>query len=115
MKSRDQVKAELVQRFEVAVERVLDWQEAHPRFTLKEVEDFVLALRREMGEEITGLLMQQLDSELMLGGLHCERCGSKLEYKGRSAKQTTCRVGEIDLERGRYWCPRCETGFFPPG
>lgn len=115
MRNREQRKAELMKQLEEAIERVLDWQEEHETFTLTELEEFVLGVRREMGEEVAELLIGGLKSKVVIEGLHCEHCGSKLVYKGLETKQTETRMGGIELERGRYWCPTCKQGIFPPG
>lgn len=114
-KSRTQLKTELMEKLEGAVERVLDWQEAHVSFTLTELEDFVLALRGEVGEEIARLLLGQLGSKTLAEGLRCEQCGGPMRYKGRAGKYVETRVGGIEIERGRYWCPGCHESVFPPG
>jgi hypothetical protein len=98
-KTRDQLKKELVEKFEEAVECVLDWQEKHRTFTLTELEEFVLGLRQEMGEEIAEATLGQMDSKVIIEGVQCEECGN----------------GSLAIERGRYWCPTCQTGVFPPG
>ena len=114
-KNRQQLKTELMERLEGAVERVLDWQEAHASFTLTELEDFVLELRGEVGEEIAMLLLGQLGGKAIAEGLRCEQCGGRMRYKGQTGKYVETRVGGIEIERGRYWCPRCHEGVFPPG
>jgi hypothetical protein len=112
---REQLKTELMGKLEQAVERVLDWQEAHPSFTLTELEDFVLGLRREVGEGVAAMLLGQLGSKAIAEGVRCEGCGGRMRYKGQEGKYVTTRVGEIEIERGRYWCPECHKGIFPPG
>lgn len=114
-KSREQVKAELMRKMEEGLDKVMDWQEAHAKFTLTELEDFVLALREEMGEEIAEAVMGQMESKQTAEVLRCEMCGKKLVYKGQEEKHLETRMGGIRVERGRYWCPECEAGIFPPG
>jgi hypothetical protein len=114
-KTREQLTNELKAQLEETIERVLDWQEAHPKFTLTELEDFVLALRREMGEEIAGALIGQLGSKVVVEGVACEHCGTPMIYKGIEEKRIESRVGGLAVERGRYWCPNCRAGLFPPG
>jgi len=114
-KSREQLKAELMEKMEAGLEKVLDWQEAHRKFTLTELEEFVLGLRGEMGEEIAEAVLGQLESKQVAEVLRCELCGKKMVYKGQEEKYIETRLGGIRIERGRYWCPECETGIFPPG
>jgi hypothetical protein len=114
-KTREQLKKELKAQLEEAIERVLDWQEAHSTFTLTELEDFVLTLRREMGGEIAEAMIGQLGSKVIPEGLHCEACDSPMTYKGQEAKRVETQIGSLAVERGRYWCPTCQVGVFPPG
>ena len=113
--SRDQVKKELMEKLEKAIERVLDWQEKHATFTMTELEEFVLGLRQELGEEIAEATLGQLGSKVISEGLQCEVCGSPMLYKGQEAKRVETRIGSLAVERGRYWCPTCQAGLFPPG
>jgi DNA-directed RNA polymerase subunit RPC12/RpoP len=114
-KNRQQLKAELMGKFGEALDRVLDWQEAHPKLTLTEIEDFVLGLREEMGEEVAEAVLGQLDSQHVAEVLRCETCGRRMVYKGHESKYVETRLGGLDIQRGRYWCPQCEKGIFPPG
>lgn len=114
MQSRAYRKAQLMEQMEEAIERLLDWQEAHPTFSLTEMEDVVLGLRKDMGEEAAQMLIGQLDDPGILERLRCETCGRRLEYKGRESKAVETRVGATQVERSRYWCPHCRTGSFPP-
>jgi DNA-directed RNA polymerase subunit RPC12/RpoP len=114
MQSRTDRKAKLMEQMEEAVERLLDWQEAHPVFSLTEVEELVLELRWELGEEVAQILIGQLDDPGTLARLRCERCGSRLLYKGKESKSVETRVGSTTIERSRYWCPQCREGVFPP-
>jgi len=62
-KSREQLKMELMGKLEAGLDKVMDWQEAHPKFTLTELEEFVLGLREEMGEEIAEAVLRQMKSK----------------------------------------------------
>lgn len=114
-KSREDLKAELKGKLEEAMDRVLDWQEAHETFTLTELEDFVLGLREEMGEEIAGVVLGQLGSKQGEEEYRCTTCKGKMIYKGQESKYVETRLGGLEIERGRYWCPHCEQGIFPRG
>ena len=114
-KSREQLRTDLMGKFERALERVLDWQEAHPKLTLTELEDFVLGLREEVGGEIAEAVLGQLDSKQVAEVLRCETCGRSMVYKGQEGKYVETRLGGLTIQRGRYWCAHCEKGIFPPG
>jgi hypothetical protein len=114
-KSREQLKTALMGKFEEALDRVVDWQEAHPKVTLTEIEDFVLGLREELGEEVAEAVLGQVDSKHGAEVQRCETCGGQMTYKGQERKYVETRLGGLAIQRGRYWCPHCERGIFPPG
>ena len=68
-----------------------------------------------MGEEVAELVLGQLGSKEIVEGLRCEECGGEMAYKGQETRQAETRIGGIAIQRGRYWCPRCQRGVFPPG
>lgn len=113
--SRNQLKQGLMEQMEAAIDQLLDWQEAHPTLTMTELEDFVLKLWHELGQEMAQRVLGQMDSQAVLNGLRCEDCGEAMVYKGQSEKHVETRLGGLALERGRYWCPHCKGGVFPPG
>ena len=114
-KTRAQVEVELREAFERKLKEVLDWGEKHPGCRLIELEEYLL----EKGKEITGMLaegmVEQRESRQPVEAPECERCGQRTIYKGQKHKQVMTQVGEVEVERGYYWCEHCRKGVFPPG
>jgi hypothetical protein len=50
--SREEKKARLMARLEKAADELLDWEEQNRKPTLTQLEDIVLALRKQIGEEM---------------------------------------------------------------
>ncbi len=113
--SREQKKAELMRRIESAVDELLDWEEQHERPTLTQIEDIVLELRKQIGEEMANEVLARVGGKTVVPGPTCPKCGKEMRYKGEREKQIESRAGEVDLERSYYACPECEEGIFPPG
>ena len=114
-KSRDNLKKQLMLQMEETVDRILDWGEDHPTFTLTELEDFLLGLRKEIGISIAEDLIDQLTGKQLISAPVCEDCGQSMVYKGQDSKGVESRLGNVSLKRGRYSCPHCKSGIFPPG
>jgi DNA-directed RNA polymerase subunit RPC12/RpoP len=114
-KTHDQLKRELMRKLEGAAERVLDWEEKHATFTLTELEEFVLGLRLGIGEDVAEMMLGQMGSKEIVEGVRCEHCGGEMIYKGQEERHAETRIGGIEVTRGRYWCPQCQRGVFPPG
>jgi uncharacterized protein with PIN domain len=113
--SREEKKARLMVRLEKAAEELLDWEEQNPRPTLTQLEDIVLMLRKQIGEEMAEEVIERMEAKAMAPGPRCPKCGKEMRYKGQREKDVESRAGELTLERGYYACPDCDEGFFPPG
>lgn len=64
--ARDLEKAKLLRAAEEATENLLaeavEWQAAHPKATLEEMEVFILQLQQQFGERLSQVLLEQVDS-----------------------------------------------------
>jgi YgiT-type zinc finger domain-containing protein len=108
--SREEMKAKLLARAEVAIEAMLQDERLHEKMTLSEIEQLIggseADFRQAALEEI--IAMQQ-DTPIT-----CPVCGGKLENKGKRRKQVVSLRGETCLERTYYQCQQCGHGYFPP-
>jgi hypothetical protein len=113
--TREQRKARLMARLEKAVDELLEWDEEHKRPTLTQIEDIVLKLRKEVGEDLASELLADAVGKRPVPGPACPKCGREMRFKGEFEKHIESRTGGIEYERGYYTCPACEEGLFPPG
>ena len=113
--SREQKKAKLMARLEKAVDELLEWEETHKRPTLTQIEDIVLELRKEVGEEMVEEILAEVEGKTSVPGPACPKCGREMRVRGEYGKQIESRAGEIEYERGYYACLLCDEGLFPPG
>ena len=113
--SREEKKARLMERLEKAADELLDWEEQNRKPTLTQLEDIVLALRKQIGEEMAEEVIGRMEAKAMVPGPSCPKCGKEMHYKGQREKDVESRAGELSLERGYYVCPECDKGIFPPG
>jgi hypothetical protein len=93
-----------------------DWRAAHPRATLAEIETAVeerLAGLRARLVERAALASAAAD---LSDGSACPTCGGAVQARGKRKRRLTLPGDQpVDLERTYAGCPRCGTGFFPPG
>lgn len=61
--TREQKKARLMARLEKAVDELLEWDDEHTRPTLTQIEDIVLKLRKEVGEEMASELLVEAEGK----------------------------------------------------
>jgi YgiT-type zinc finger domain-containing protein len=108
--SREELRARLLARAEVAIDAMLDDERLHEKMTLSEIEQVIggseADFRQAALEEI--IAMQQTAAK------HCPLCGGQLENKGKRSKQVISLRGETSIERNYYQCQQCGRGYFPP-
>ena len=112
-RTRAQMEEVLANIVREKVQELLDWRAETSRPTLEQIEEKMLSWREALGEAAT---------ELMLGNeetcspavVNCPACGQEAENKGTRVVRIESRVGELEIERVYYYCPRCQAGFFPP-
>jgi hypothetical protein len=114
-KSRSQKKAELQEASEKLIERLLDWEEKNERPNLSMMEEEILSLRKGFGEAMLRVAIEGQESRQPVGQIKCAGCGGKMSNKGGKARDLASRLGELEVERGYYYCPLCKAGLFPPG
>lgn len=113
-KSRSQKKAELQEASEKLIERLLDWEEKNERPNLNKIEEEILSIRKAFGEEMLQVVIEGQESKQPVEAVKCEGCGGKMSNKGGKERDLASRLGEMEIERGYYYCPKCKAGVFPP-
>ena len=113
-RKRTEVKAELLKQAEALIDELLDWndQTKAPDFT--QIEDVVLKLRKQLGEQMALAVIETQDSQRPSPGPQCATCQREMHYKDVKGNTVDSRVGTLRLARGYYYCPTCRTGLFPP-
>lgn len=114
-RSRAQIKADLMKRYEAEVDKLLDWQEKSHGPNLSEFEEEILAARKKVS---TALLEEMLAGEEQrepVEAPRCPKCGKPMEAKGKQPQVVETRVGTLRVEREYYYCAACKAGLFPPG
>jgi hypothetical protein len=113
--SREKRRKELEAKAKEVIDEMMAWSEETEQPNLSQMEDEILKLRQQLGEEMLRTLVKDQESQRPVPGPSCPKCGKEMQYKGEKERQVISRVGEVVLERGYYHCARCEEGIFPPG
>jgi hypothetical protein len=113
-KSRAEIKAELLAKYEVMLDEVLSQGETKAGLTMTDIEELALGTRAEVGKQVTAALLES-QGEPSIPGPRCPSCGQEMRYKGRKQRYLRTRSGEVEMARAYYYCPRCRRGYFPPG
>ena len=113
--TRAQKQAKLRKAADEMIEKLLAWDEENSAPNLTQIEDEILALRQRMGEEMLTVVLAGQAASQPTENPKCPTCGAEMRYKGQKGKAVESRVGGLEVERGYYYCARCQSGLFPPG
>jgi hypothetical protein len=113
--NRSEKEARLRKKAEKIIQDYLAWEESHPQPNLTQIEDVILQLRKELGQEMARMLLEEQEARTPAPGPSCRQCGQEMRYKGQKGHRVESRVGSLKLERGHYCCPDCQESVFPPG
>lgn len=113
--TRKQKEARLLAEAQSVIEEFLDWEEQTEKPNLTQIEDIVLRLRERLGQRMTEVAIDDQDAKQPVEAPACPLCGAPMRYKGQKGTDVVSRIGDIDLERGHYYCACCQSGLFPPG
>jgi hypothetical protein len=111
---KKRLKEQLIKTYEEKLDKLFEELDPQAELHLNEIEAAALALRKEVGKEITQVLVNE-QSRTKTPDMICPNCVERMQNKGKKAKQISTRSGEVDMERPHYYCANCGTGFFPPG
>lgn len=114
-KSREEMKMKLMKDAEKVIDELLEWNLETERPNLSQVEEKVLELRKRLSEQMAGTVLESQAANRPVPGPKCNGCEAEMRYKGQKKNRVNSWVGELELERGYYYCAQCKTGLFPPG
>ena len=114
-RNREEMKAEFIAKAEMLFDELMEWDETTTEPTLTQIEDVVLKMRKRLGEEAAQIILEEQANKQPVPGPGCPECGKEMRNKGQKSNHVESRIGELEIERGYYYCPRCKQGHFPPG
>ena len=92
-----------------------DWQVAHPKATLKEIEiEIEIRLSKMRARMLEAAALKKVAEER---GHHaiCPNCQTSMVPRGEQVRRlVTQHNQEIEINREYEVCPKCNFGFFPP-
>jgi len=108
-----ELKARMMAEAEAAIDKLLAGAGEKEELMLSDIERLVRSAGTEVMEGFTADLVnaeaQGKEDRI------CPDCGRRMRYKGKEARTLITETGEVRIERGRYYCPTCRKGIFPPG
>lgn len=111
-RKREQLKAEIMVQVERLVEEAL--AQGEKPLTLEAIEGIALATRDQVGQALTGRLLEQQADSGEVEPPPCRDCGQAMRAKGKKGRYLRTRSGETRVERAYFYCRACERGHFPP-
>jgi uncharacterized protein with PIN domain len=113
--NQEKLKAEFLAEAEALFDHLMAWDEQTTEPDLTQIEEIVLQLRQQLGEQMARAVMARQEKRQPAEKMNCPQCQGELEPKGQKGNRVESRVGSLQLERSYYYCPRCRKGFFSPG
>ncbi len=114
-KEQEKLKAEFLEEAEEIFDELMNWDERTTESNLSQIETVVLKLRKRLGKNLAQAVLERQEKRQPAERPRCTGCGEEMENKGMKTNQVESSVGEIRMERGHYYCPKCKAGYFPPG
>lgn len=112
--TRAQKRAKLQAKAEAIIEALLDWEEENAAPKFREIEAEVLKLRQQFGEALVSAVVEGEEARQPAETPKCPSCGKAMRYKGQKERAVESWLGGLKVERGHYYCDRCQSGLFPP-
>lgn len=113
-RTREQMKAQLLAEAEMVIDELLAWNEGTPAPSLNQLEETVLALRKQLSRRMAEIVLGEQEAVRPVPGPMCSSCGREMHYKGMKEVTVESQVGLLELERAYYYCSPCRQGLFPP-
>ena len=83
---RAEVKGKLMEQAELLIDQLLDWNEQTTRPTLTQIEDIVLQLRKQLGEQMALAVIDHQEAKRPTPGPRCPRLSKR--WRRRSSCRT---------------------------
>lgn len=113
--SREADRDDITQTAGQVYEELRGWCEAHPGYTLMELEEQVVLLRQRLMGEMMSRLISERPAVQPAEGVKCPKCEKPMQDKGRTTRTVSGPEGPVELDRAYYYCPSCKEGFSPSG
>jgi len=111
---REELEEQILEQAQEAVRKMLEELPDSSTITLSDMEKAVGVLVQEIGQQTLQYVLEAQSSE-KVEEVICEECGARMQRRGKRKKRIVTLNGEVEVERDYYVCPKCGSGFFPPG
>lgn len=114
-KTKEEKRAALEAKAKELIDELMKWSDETEQPDLTQIEDEILKLGQKLSKSMLETIIGMQESQRPVPGPQCPKCGKEMQYKGDKPRQVTSRVGEVELNRGYYYCSHCQESVFPPG
>ena len=108
------LRTRLLAEAEKVINELLGEKPAASQIRLDEIERLALRAGQQVQASVLKALAQESSEGHQAEERVCETCGSRMQRRGKRARQVVTEAGEMTLERGYYVCPGCGARSFPP-
>jgi len=114
--SREERKAAYMEHAAELFEEMEDWYDKKPEATFEEIEQQARISRRKLMGASLAVFVNGRETGKREEGIACEKCQTKMTFKGHKQKEVYGIEGDTTLKRAYYHCKECAGGgFFPSG
>lgn len=95
--------------------KMSQWQQAHPKATLTEIEEAVEAELAQLRKHIVEEMVREKEAATRVVP-DCPQCGQKMVKNGQRKRKLVSKEGQtLELNRQQWRCLACGATLFPPG
>lgn len=112
--SRERARDGVGRAAEEGFDKLQAWCDAHPKYTLLELEEQARVIRQRLMGDMMSSLVAQRGVGQPEEGVVCAKCGGPMKDKGQHLRTVSGPEGPVEFQRTYYSCPSCKEGLFPP-
>lgn len=95
--------------------KMSQWQQAHPKATLTEIEEAVEAELAQLRKRLVEEMVREKEATSQ-SVPDCPQCGQKMVKNGQRKRKLASKEGQtLELNRQQWRCLACGATLFPPG
>jgi hypothetical protein len=111
--NKEKKRARLLAKASQVIDEYLAWEDKNPRPDMMQIEEIALKLRKEFGQEIAQLAIENQEAGTPAPGPRCTKCGQEMRYKGKKRTDVESRTGRLRIGEVTTTVRSARRAFFP--